>query len=207
MNEWISRERFSLHPGVRMAQRMILKIEEHLGEPRDSWRHWLERYGVSDRKMVEPFLREKLKMGTNQARLFAEVAFEEYMERYDASAYFGAVVGFIEQQYSGKKEALRPIYTQCIKQFTALGTDVRFSPCKTFVPVYRKRVIAQIFPASQTRIHLGFSLGDTPATQRLLSTGGFKKGDRITHKIKIESLDDLDDQVWAWAQQAYEMDS
>jgi hypothetical protein len=49
-------------------------------------------------------------------------------------------------------------------------------------------VIAQIKPATRTRIDLGFALGSREAEGRLIDTGGYAKKDRITHRIPISSM-------------------
>jgi hypothetical protein len=41
----------------------------------------------------------------------------------------------------------------------------------------------------------------------LIDTGGFAKKDRITRRIEISSLDDIDDEVRRWLKVAYEMDA
>ena len=42
---------------------------------------------------------------------------------------------------------------------------------------------------------------------RLIDTGGFAKKDRITHRIEITSLSDIDDDVKKWLKTAYELDA
>ena len=80
-------------------------------------------------------------------------------------------------------------------------------PCQTIVPLYRKHVFAQIKPTTQTRIDLGFALGDMKAPKRLIDTGGFARKDRITHRIEITSLQDIDDDVKHWLKVAYDRDA
>jgi hypothetical protein len=75
------------------------------------------------------------------------------------------------------------------------------------VPLYRNHVFAQIKPTTQTRIDMGFALGDLKPTGRLIDTGGFAKKDRITHRIPITSLDDIDDEVKHWLKVAYDRDA
>jgi hypothetical protein len=76
------------------------------------------------------------------------------------------------------------------------------------IPFYRNHVIAQIKPATNTRVDFGFSLGaDVPFTSRLKDTGGLKKKDRITHKVEITSLAEIDAQVKKWLQAAYSRDA
>ncbi len=42
---------------------------------------------------------------------------------------------------------------------------------------------------------------------RLIDTGGFAKRDRITHRIPITCLADIDDEVKRWLKVAYERDA
>jgi hypothetical protein len=41
----------------------------------------------------------------------------------------------------------------------------------------------------------------------LLDTGGFAKKDRITHRIPISSLSEIDDEVKHWLKVAYDRDT
>jgi hypothetical protein len=125
----------------------------------------------------------------------------------DPDAYLQAAEQYVEEMYSGPKAALRPIYEQLLKLGFALGKDVRVCPCKTIVPFYREHVFAQVKPATNTRIDFGFALKDTPCTGRLIDTGGFAKKDRITHRIPLTCVADIDEEVKRWLKTAYEMDA
>jgi len=109
--------------------------------------------------------------------------------------------------FSGSKSALRPIYDALLKLGLKVGKDAKACPCQTIVPLYRKHVFAQIKPTTRTRIDLGFALGDMKAKGRLIHTGGFAKKDRITHRIPIESVQDIDDEVQHWLKAAYNRDA
>ena len=82
----------------------------------------------------------------------------------------------------------------------SLGDDVKACPCKTIVPLYRKHVFAQIKPTTNTRVDLGLALthfkGKLP--KRIIDTGGLSKKDRITHRIPITSMKEIDDKVKKW---------
>ena len=112
----------------------------------------------------------------------------------------------MEAQYSEPRAALRPLYEQLLALGFSLGRDVKACPCKTMVPFYRHHVFAQIKPATNTRIDLGFALGNMKTPKWLLDTGGFAKKDRITRRIEIRSKADIDDEVKRWLKTAYEMD-
>ena len=74
------------------------------------------------------------------------------------------------------------------------------------VPLYRNHVFAQIKPATNTRIDLGFALGNMKTRKRLIDTGGYEKKDRITRRIEVKSKADIDDELKKWLKTAYEMD-
>jgi hypothetical protein len=89
------------------------------------------------------------------------------------------------------------------------GADVKACPCKTIVPLYRNHVFAQIKPTTNSRVDLGFALakykGKLP--KRVIDTGGLAKKDRITHRIEIASVGEIDDEVKKWLKIAYELDT
>ena len=113
---------------------------------------------------------------------------------------------YIDLQYSGAKADLRPLYEKLVNLAMRLGEDIRVCPGKTIVPIYRKKVIAQVKPATSTRIDLGLALGKQKATGRLVDTGGYAKGDRITHRIPISTSADIDSEVRKWLETAYGLD-
>lgn len=43
--------------------------------------------------------------------------------------------------------------------------------------------------------------------KRLVDTGGMAKKDRITHRIELKSLDDIDAEVATWLKTAYDLDA
>jgi Domain of unknown function (DUF5655) len=129
-------------------------------------------------------------------------------EEDSPEAYLKTAVVYVEEQYAGPKEKLRPIYDELLKLGKSLGADVKACPCKTMVPLYREHVFAQIKPTTNTRIDLGYALahykGKLP--KRIIDTGGLAKKDRITHRIPIEAVDELDAEVKKWLKMAYDLD-
>lgn len=125
----------------------------------------------------------------------------------DAEKYLREAPGYVEAMFSGKKAGLRPIYDALLQLAFALGKDVTVSPAKTIIPFYRHHVFAQVKPATQTRVDLGFCLRGVKPSGRLVSTGGEAKGDRITHRIGLGAVAEIDREVRDWLQRAYEADA
>ena len=124
----------------------------------------------------------------------------------DVEEYLHVAPGYVAAMFAGSKAALLPIYER-LYALARTYPDIKISPGKTIVPIYRNHVIAQIKPSTRTRIDFGLALKDTPAKGRLIDTGGLAKKDRITHRIEVTSPADVDDFVEKWFRRAYELDA
>jgi hypothetical protein len=111
----------------------------------------------------------------------------------------------VSAMFAGKKAGLFPLYERLLEIGLA-GDDVKACPGKTIVPLYRVHVFAEIKPATNTRIDFGFALKNTKAKGRLIDTGGLAKGNRITHRIAIAELAEIDEEVLRWLNTDYELD-
>jgi hypothetical protein len=198
---------YSVHPGVVMVQKWIAELPEKTGKSLDEWIRLVQKSGPPDEKDCREWLKTKHKMGTNSAWWIAERASGKGAEDSDPETYLKNAVVYVEEMFAGSKSGLRPIYDKLLELGLKLGKDVAACPCKTIVPLYRKHVFAQIKPATRTRIELGFALQDMKATGRLIDTGGFAKKDRITHRIPITSLEEIDAEVKKWLKEAYDRDA
>ena len=87
--------------------------------------------------------------------------------------------------------------------------DTGMRRCKTIVPLYREHVFAQIKPTINSRIDLGFALTHfkRKLPKRLIDTGGLVKKNRITHRIELKSVDEIDSEVKKWLKTAYDWDT
>jgi hypothetical protein len=77
------------------------------------------------------------------------------------------------------------------------------------VPLFREHVFANITPSTNARVDLGLALAKLPEAEvpaRLVDTGGRAKKDRITHRIPLGSVGDIDAFVESWLRRAYELD-
>src|SRR5229473_7657022 len=137
----------------------------------------------------------------------ARVAVKE-AEEDSPGKYLEAAPKYIEKQYAGKKEALRPIYEQLLRLGKAMGSDVKACPCLTMVPLYRNHVFAQIKPTTNSRIDFGFALTHfkEKLPKPLMDTGGLAKKDRITHRMEITAVEQIDSDVKTWLKTAYDLD-
>jgi hypothetical protein len=199
---------YSVHPGIARMQKWIAELQEKTGCTLEQWIAHIQVRGPKDPKECRTWLKTKHKLGTNSAWWLTEKALGHPLGMADDNpkAYLAACPVYVENMYAGVRSILRPLHDELVRLAQQLGDDVRICPCQTVVPLYRRHVFAEIKPASNKRIDLGFALEDEPFTSRLLDTGGLAKKNRITHRVAITSLSEIDLQVKRWLKQAYERD-
>ncbi len=174
---------YGVHPGVAMVQKWAAELKEKTGRSLEEWLALVKKEGP-------------------------ERAEGKGSEEDTPEGYLKAAVRYVEEQYAGPKEKLRPVYDELLRLGKSLGVDVKPCPCKTIVPLYRNHVFAQIKPTTNTRIDLGFALthhkGKLP--KRMIDTGGLAKKDRITHRIELSAVAEIDGEVKKWLKTAYDLD-
>jgi Domain of unknown function (DUF5655)/Domain of unknown function (DUF4287) len=198
---------YGVHPGVAMTQKWVAELKQKTGRTLEEWLRLIKKSGPKDEKARREWLKSEHGLGTNSAWWLAERADGKGTEIGGPDEYLKAAEGYVEAMFSGGKAGLRPIYDALLKLGLSVGKDAKACPCQTIVPLYRNHVFAQIKPTTRTRIDFGFALSDTRAKGRLIDTGGFAKKDRITHRIEITSLKDIDDEVKQWLKVAYDRDA
>jgi Domain of unknown function (DUF5655)/Domain of unknown function (DUF4287) len=204
-----SRSPYDVHPGVTMVRQWIERLPQQTGRSLEQWIELVQERGPADEKERRLWLKTEHKLGTNSAWWIAERAAGKGIEDGDPEAYLAAAERYVEALYAGPKAALRPLHERLVVLGRALGDDVKICPCQTMVPFYRKHVVAQIKPTTRTRIDLGLALARYPDTisPRLIDTGGAAKNDRITHRIPIAAMADIDPEVETWLARAWDLDA
>ena len=189
-------------------QKWIDELNGTTGRSLEEWISLVKKDGPKSEADRRAWLKTKHQLGTNGAWWIAARADGKDSEEDSPEKYLAIAPKYVEGQYAGKKEGLLPIYEKILQMATQLGADVKVCPCKTIVPLYRKHVFAQLKPTTNTRFDLGLALtpykGKLP--QRLVDTGGLAKKDRITHRIELKSVYEIDREVGKWLQTAYELD-
>jgi hypothetical protein len=196
---------YDVHPSLSMFQSVLAGLKQKTGMDLEEWIKFVEKEGPASEEDRRLWLKTRHGLGTNYAWWIAERSLGKGDDG-NPETYLQQAEEYVEEMYSGAKESLRPIFEALLSLGRSLGKDVRVCPCQTIVPLYRKHVFAQIKPTTRTRIDLGLALKDTRVPKRLINTGGFAKKDRISHRIEITSLKDIDAEVKKWIKVAYEMD-
>lgn len=204
--------RYGVHPAVLMAMKWVEEMKEKTGRTLEEWIVYIIEKGPTDEPARRTWLKDTHGLGTNTAWWLAERSFGRNMWDHVPEKYLEMGPAAVDKLYLGGRAALRPLHDKLATLGCSLGKDAHICPCETMMPLYREHVFARIMPTTLTRIDLGFALADLlkqgkakfPA--RLIDTGGFAKKDRITHRIEIKSIADIDAEVAEWLRTAYELD-
>jgi hypothetical protein len=189
-----------------MVQDWVAGLKTKTGRSLEEWVALVKKSGPPGEQARRDWLKKEHKFGTNAAWWIAQRAEGKRWDG-DPESYLQAAEKYVEEMFSGAKAGLRPVYDALLKLGLKLGKDVKACPCQTIVPLYRKHVFAQIKPTTRTRIDLGLCLRRAKPPKRIIDTGGAAKNDRITHRIEITSLKEVDAEVKRWLRVAYDQDA
>ena len=200
-----NKSRYSVHPSLQYLQNVMAKMKQKTGKSVDEWIAFIKKNGPKTEVERRDWLKKEHNLGTNYAWWLAERSVGKNLDEGDPDAYLRDAERWVEEMYAGKKAALKPIFQRLLDMGLSIGDDVKACPCQTMVPLYRENVFVQIKPTTNTRIDLGLFLRGAKPPKRVIATGGEAKGDRITHRIPIESVDQIDNDVKKWMKTAYEL--
>ena len=185
----------------RGLEAQIRNIEAQYGKPLSEWIALVHASGHTKHTEIVAFLKNSYGMTHGAAHRIA----------LHARAAAGASSGGTAQTtgddpradlYSGKKSGLQPIHDALITAIRALGPDIEQAPKQGYVSLRRKKQFAMIQPTTATRIDVGLILKDVPPAERLESAAGFNA--LFTHRVRVARIEEVDDQLRGWLQQAYD---
>jgi uncharacterized protein DUF5655/uncharacterized protein DUF4287 len=202
----VKKSLYSIHPGIGMIQKWKNELPQKTGRSLEEWIALVKKAGPPTEKERREWLKREHKLGTNSAWWIAERAEGKGTEEDSPEAYLEAAEVWVDGMFSGARAALRPLYDELLKLALSIGKDVKASPGKTIVALYRNHVFAQIKVSTNTRIDLGLALGNMKTPKRLIDTGGYEKKDRITRRIEVKTKADIDGELKDWLIKAYARD-
>jgi hypothetical protein len=197
-------QKYYVHPSIRMVQSVVAGMKQKTGRSLEEWLELASKKGPAGEKERREWLKTEFGLGTNYAMWITAQSLGREAAGTNSQEYLQHAQDYVKAMYAGPKEHLKSIYDEILKYALTMGPDIRVSPCKTIVPIYRKNVIANITPTARARIDLGLALGNAKVPKRLINTGGFEKKDRITHRIEIAKVEDFDAEAKRWLKAAYD---
>jgi len=178
-----------------MAAAMIANLKEKTGRDLEAWKKLVAKCGEEKHGGIVKWLKTEHELTHGYANLISH----KYRASDAGSA--SSETDLVAAQYSGKKEALRPIYDALAKAVSRFGKDVELSPKKAYVSLRRSKQFGLIQPSTQTRVDVGLNLKGDPAAGRLELSGSFNS--MVSHRVRVSSVKEVDTELIAWLKEAY----
>lgn len=180
----------------------IRNIEAKYGKSLSEWLAIVKNSGKTKHTEIVAMLKSNYGMSHGSAHRIALKA-READGASIVKAAKAAGTDPVGNMYGGKRADLKPIHDALMTAITKFGNDIELAPKKGYVSLRRKKQFAMIKPTTATRIDVGLIFKDTPTTERLESASGFN--DLFTHRVRLNSINDIDEQLIGWLKQAYDL--
>ena len=174
-----------------MRDSMIANLTEKTGKPLEDWLKIVASSGLQKPGEIIKMLKTDHAMTHGFANLVMHMS----------KGHGGASADdLVSAQYKGK-ESLKPIHDAIMAHASTLE-GVEISPKKTYVSLRRAKQFALVQPSTKTRMDLGLNMKGVAPQGRLEEAG--KWNAMCTHRVKLASAEDVDDEVLSWITQAWD---
>lgn len=170
---------------AEMEVLMIEKLHSETGKSYKAWLKILDKEGPEGFKRQLAWLREEKGLKYTLAQIIAA------MHKNGGEPVYGNPAKLIDEQYSGKKEAMRPVFETLNKKILSTFDDIELHVCKGYVSYVTKRQFATIIPGRE-EVKLGLGIKEHPIKSDLVQVlKGAKPSDKISHYVSIHSEKDI----------------
>lgn len=179
----------------KAAQTMIDNLQKNTGKSLDEWIKIVKNTGIEKHGEIVKYLKTEHGFTHGFANLVSMKARSADAGSADSTDQL------IEEQYKNK-ENLRPFYNQLIEKIKKFGSDVEIAPKRAYVSIRRKKQFALIQPSTKTRLDVGINLKSVKPEGKLEASGSFNT--MCSHRVRIESQDDISPDLIGWLKASYE---
>ena len=181
------------------AATQLANIEKRTGRSIHDLAQLLRSSGLAKHGEQVAMLKRELGMGHGDANLLAH-----HVRKLDAAAAGqggpATPADAVDALYSGKKAHLKPIHDKLMAAIGRFG-EFEEAPKKTYVSLRRKKQFAMIGPATNTQVEVGINLKDVKPTGGLVALPPKSMCD---YKVRIGSLDEVDEALLGWIRKAFD---
>lgn len=178
----------------QMEEAIFRNLPKNTGKTLDEWIKILEKSKVNGIKEQITWLKT-LGLGTNQAAfiVFKVNKVENIYEDGDK---------LVDNLFSGENSKFRKDYNKLITKIKKFGKDVSIRPCKTYIPLYRKKQFITIKPVKQG-LAIGLALKNSPKSKKIIPPSNNIGSERIKYMVVINNSESIDDELMNIILEAY----
>lgn len=178
-----------------MEQSMVVNLEKKTGKSLAEWIKVIKATGLQKHTEMLNHLKTEYGFTHGFANLVALKA------RGTDAGSAANTDDLVDAQYKGK-ETLRPMYDNLIREIQKFGKDIEIAPKNAYVSIRRKKQFAILQPSTKTRLDVGINLKGSEPSGKLEKSGSFNS--MVSHRVKVETAEDVDKDLFNWLKQAYE---
>ncbi|MHB0858738.1 MAG: DUF5655 domain-containing protein [Anaerolineae bacterium] len=182
-----------------MRAAIIRNLPDKTGRSLEAWVSVLQAEGPSARQERIAWLKQVHHLGHFQAQMVVDKA------EQPGGGQPVPPEDLVAAQYAGAKAPLRAIHDHLVEMAQELGADVRIEARKTYVSLSRRRQFGVIQASTRMRVDLGLALPGVEPSGRLEPAARLGN-ERISHRVALTGVDEVDEEVRAWLDQAYRLE-
>jgi len=172
----------------------VRNIEATYGRPIDGWVDLIRASGLRRHGEIVAMLKSDHGLTHGAANRVALVALSELAPATSAADPVDAL-------YSGREPGIRAIHDRVMSRIRGFGGDVEVAPKKGYLSLRRRTQCAMVKPAAK-HLDVGLILPEEPTTDRFESAATFNA--LFSHRVRVRSGDDVDDELVGWLRRAWE---
>lgn len=173
----------------------LATIKAKTGKTPDDFKALAKEKGLSTYKDLMIWLKGEIGLGHGHANLIAHLvsqADEPPVSQEQAT----------DAHFSGAKAAWRATFDDLVAHLRAFGHDVTLGSGKTYINLLRKGKKFGIVQVTSKRLDIGLKLKGEPFSEKFEDAAAWNE--MVTHRVKIETPDQLDVEVLQRLRQAYD---
>lgn len=180
----------------KMGESILRNLPIKTGKTIEEWLKLAEDSGLEDKKSMISWLKSEHNLGHVTAQIITAKKFNKHEDYSNPEKLF-------EELFKGRNPELINICQKVVEEFKKLGSGTTIRNCKTYISLDVRNIQSGIiYPVFDNEIGIGLALKDMPETQLFERRKG-PASVKITHYVKINSVEDIDDEILVMMKKAY----
>jgi hypothetical protein len=175
-------------------QSQLRNIEATYGRSIDDWVRLIEESGTRRHGQIVTLLKTDYGLSHGAANRVALTALDRLGDK-------PAAADPVDNLYRDREAAVRAIHDRVMSVVEGFGLDVEVAPKKGYMSLRRRVQFAMLKPAAK-HLDVGLVLHGAAVTDRFESAASFNA--LFTHRVRVKSVDEVDDELRSWLRRAYD---